>query len=140
AKEILAAIALICAILFFANIWRRTWLLPGIGFGLLVLSAVLIGGAYPAIVQQFQVRPSEAKKEAPYIGRNIDATRAAYGLKGAKVDPYPAETTVRPNQLRADANTTGSIRLLDPNIVSPTFVQEQQILRFYSFPESLRIG
>ena len=38
---------------------RRTWLLPGVGVGLLVLSAVLVGGIYPALVQQFQVRPSE---------------------------------------------------------------------------------
>ncbi|MGQ0465054.1 MAG: UPF0182 family membrane protein [Sporichthyaceae bacterium] len=139
AKEILAVIALICAVLFFANIWRRTWMLPGIGFGLLVLSAVLIGTAYPAIVQQFQVRPSEAKKEAPYIGRNIDATRAAYGLTGAKVEQYPAKTTVQANQLRADAASTANVRLLDPNIVSPAFLQEQQILGFYSFSDSLRI-
>jgi uncharacterized membrane protein (UPF0182 family) len=139
AKEILAAIALICAALFFANVWRRTWLLPGIGFGLLVLSALLIGVAYPAIVQQFQVKPSESKREAAYIGRNITATRAAYGLSTARVDPYDAKTTVQSGQLRADADTTASIRLLDPNIVSPTFEQEQQIRRFYSFPQTLRI-
>jgi len=35
AKEILAAIAVICAGAVLANVWRRTWLLPGIGFGLL---------------------------------------------------------------------------------------------------------
>ena len=28
AKNILMVIALICAVLFFANVWRRTWLLP----------------------------------------------------------------------------------------------------------------
>ena len=35
-------------------------MLPVIGLGLLVLSAILIGGIYPAIVQQFQVEPSRA--------------------------------------------------------------------------------
>jgi len=139
AKEILAAIALICSALFFANVWRRTWVLPGIGFGLLVLSALLIGTAYPAIVQQFQVRPSESSREAPFIKRNIEATRAAYGLVEAKVDPYDAKTSVQQGQLRADANTTASIRVLDPNVVSPTFEAQQQIRRFYSFPETLRI-
>ncbi len=139
AKEILCAIAVICALLFFANVWRRTWLLPGIGFGLLVLSALLIGTAYPAIVQQFQVKPSESTRESPYIQRNINATRAAYSLTNAKVDPYDAKTSVVPGQLRADANTTASIRVLDPNIVSPTFEAEQQIRRFYSFPSTLRI-
>ena len=44
AKNILLIISLICASLFFANILLRTWMLPVIGFGLLLLSAILIGG------------------------------------------------------------------------------------------------
>ena len=142
AKTILAAIALICALLFFANVVRRTWMLPGIGFGLLVLSAILIGGVYPAVVQQFKVRPSEASREAPFISRNIDATRSAYGLANADVREYNAKTTVETvdrGQLRESADTTASIRLLDPKIVSPTFQQKQQIRSFYSFPDTLRI-
>ncbi len=139
AKTILVGIALVCAVLFFANVWRRTWMLPGIGLGLLVLSAVLIGGVYPAIVQQFQVRPSEVTKEAPFIDRNIQATRTAYGLADAEVSEYDAKTTAEAGALRANANTAASIRLLDPNIVSPTFQQQQQIRGFYSFPDTLNI-
>ena len=71
-RTILAIISLICAGLFFANIARRTWLLPGVGVGLLLLSALLIGGIYPALVQRFQVAPSQSEKEQPYIKRNID--------------------------------------------------------------------
>src|SRR5690348_11174840 len=41
-KNILMAIAVICALLFFANVFRRTWLLPGVGLALFVLSAVLL--------------------------------------------------------------------------------------------------
>ena len=48
AKTILAIIALICAALFFAGVVRPGGMLPGVGFGLLVLSAILIGGVYPA--------------------------------------------------------------------------------------------
>ncbi|HLZ38018.1 MAG TPA: UPF0182 family protein, partial [Mycobacteriales bacterium] len=44
AKTILAAIAVLCGLLFFANVARRGWLLPGVALGLLVLCAVLIGG------------------------------------------------------------------------------------------------
>ena len=36
AKKILIGIALICAVLFFLNVWRRTWLLPLVGLALLV--------------------------------------------------------------------------------------------------------
>lgn len=139
AKSILCVIALICAVLFFANVFRRTWMLPGIGFGLLVLSAVLIGGLYPAIVQQFQVKPSEADKEAPYIARNIQATRQAYGIAGVTPRPYNATTTANSGQLTNDVATTTSIRLMDPNVVSPTFQQFQGFRGFYSFPQDLNL-
>ena len=86
AKTILMLIAVICAVLFFANVLRRTWVLPSVGLALLALSAVLLGMIWPGIVQQFQVDPTEADKEAPYIGANIDATRAAYQLDNIEVD------------------------------------------------------
>src|SRR6185369_1084527 len=80
AKLILLFISLACAGLFIVNIFQRGWTLPLLGAGILVLSAVVIGGIYPAIVQQFQVKPNEASKESPYITRNIAATRDAYGI------------------------------------------------------------
>ena len=66
-KNILMFIALICALLFFANVFRRTWLLPGAGLGLLVLSAILLGAVWPGIVWQFQVKPSEPDKEEQFL-------------------------------------------------------------------------
>ncbi|HEX6149552.1 UPF0182 family protein, partial [Nocardioides sp.] len=63
AKGILMGIALICALLFFLNVWRRTWLLPSVGLALLALSAVLLGMIWPGIVQQFRVNPTEPDKE-----------------------------------------------------------------------------
>ena len=44
AKTVLAVIAILCAVLFFAGAVRRSAMLPAVGFGLLVLSAILIGG------------------------------------------------------------------------------------------------
>ncbi|MCK5927181.1 MAG: UPF0182 family protein, partial [Nocardioides sp.] len=88
AKNILIGIAVICAILFFLNVWRRTWMLPSVGVALLALSAVLLGMIWPGIVQQFQVRPSELDRERDYIGRNIEATRAAYDLTDVEIEPY----------------------------------------------------
>lgn len=138
-KTILASIAVICALLFFLNVVRRTWMLPGVGFGLLVLSALLIGGVYPTLVQQFQVKPSEGDKEAPYIQRNIEATKKAYGLDKVKVTPYDAKTQVAAGQLRNDADTTASIRLLDPSVITPTIQQLQQIKSFYGFSGALDV-
>ncbi|MET9700154.1 UPF0182 family protein [Streptomyces sp. NPDC006529] len=141
AKTILFCIAAICAALFFATLWRRTWQLPVIGFGLMVLSAILIGGLYPAIVQKFQVQPNEQAKESPYVEKNIKATRDAYGIAGSDVKDYPGVPAAGTDKakLRQAADTTASIRLLDPNIVSPAFQQLQQVKGYYAFPSTLAV-
>ena len=139
AKAILAGIAVVCALLFFANIVRKSWLLPAAGTALMVVSSVLIAGIYPGAVQQFQVKPSESSKEAPYIQRNIDATRAAYGLSDVDIQDYNATLTTTSSKLATDASTINNIRLMDPNILSSTFRQLQQIKPYYGFTESLDI-
>ncbi|WP_245970735.1 UPF0182 family membrane protein [Streptomyces rishiriensis] len=140
AKTILFCIAVICALLFFATLWRRTWQLPVIGFGLMVLSAILIGGLYPAIVQKFQVQPNEQAKEAPYVEKNLKATREAYGIDGAQVTEYSGTSTTKDKTtLRDDVDSTASIRVLDPNIVSPTYQQLQQMRKYYAFPTNLDV-
>ena len=139
AKSILAAIAVICSLLFFANIVRKSWLLPTAGVALMVIASVLIAGVYPAAIQQFQVKPSESSKEAPFIQRNIDATRAAYGLSDVVVTDYQAIISTSAGQLANDAATIANIRLMDPNVLSATFRQLQQIKPYYAFADSLDI-
>ena len=139
AKAILAAIAVICSILFFANIIRRSWSLPVAGVGLLLVSSLVIQTAYPAIIQQFQVKPSESNKEAPYIQRNIEATRAAYDIADVEIKDYNATLNASAGQLTNDANTISNIRLMDPNVLSATFRQLQQIKPYYTFAETLDI-
>ncbi len=139
AKAILAAIAVVCALLFFANIVRRSWVLPAAGTALLVVSSVLIAGIYPGAIQTFQVKPSESSKEAPFIQRNIDATRSAYGLDNVTVSDYQATLTTSAGQLSKDAATIANIRLMDPNVLPATFRQLQQIKPYYTFPDSLDI-
>lgn len=139
-KTILFCIAVICALLFFATLWRRTWQLPVIGFGLMVLSAILIGGLYPAIVQKFTVQPNEQAKEAPYVQKNLKATREAYGIDDTKVTEYSGTSTTKDKtKLRSDVDSTASIRIVDPNVVSPTFQQLQQIRNYYAFPTNLDV-
>jgi uncharacterized membrane protein (UPF0182 family) len=139
AKAILTGIALVCALLFFANIVRRSWVLPAAGTALLVISSVLIAGLYPAAIQTFQVKPSESSKEAEFIQRNINATRAAYGLEDVTVKDYQATLTTTAGQLTNDAVTISNIRLMDPNVIAATFRQLQQIKPYYTFPDSLDV-
>ena len=139
AKTVLAVIAVLCAVLFFAGAARRSALLPAVGFGLLVLSAILIGGVYPAIIQQFVVKPNELAKETPFIQREIETTRQAYGITAAtvKVSPYSATATESGTALAGQVSGLAGTRLLDPDVVAPTFQQLQQIKSYYQFPGML---
>ncbi|TAL25096.1 MAG: UPF0182 family protein [Frankiales bacterium] len=139
AKNILIGIALICALLFFANIVVRNILLPAGALALLVVSAVVIGGIYPAYIQQFRVKPNEDQREQPYIQRNIDATRAAYGIDETEVEDYQASQDVDPEELRAQAARVDSARLLDPNRLAPTFEQLQRLTFYFGVNNQLDI-
>ena len=131
AKNILIGIAVICAILFFLNVWRRTWMLPSVGVALLALSAVLLGMIWPGLVQQFQVRPSELDRERDYIGRNIEATRAAYDLTDVEIEPYTPDASIGATLASLDGQTK-SIPLVDPQVVRAAFEQTQQVRAYYS--------
>ncbi|HYK32281.1 MAG TPA: UPF0182 family protein, partial [Streptosporangiaceae bacterium] len=139
AKTVLAVIAVICAVLFLTGAIRRSSLLPAIGFGLLVLSAVVIGGVYPLIIQQFVVKPNEAVKERPYIAREITSTRAAYGVDGTQVINYPAISTQKLSTLATEAAALPSLRLIDQDVISKAFQQLQQVKGYYQFAGVLGI-
>ncbi|MHB8187406.1 MAG: UPF0182 family protein [Dermatophilaceae bacterium] len=64
-KAILAVAGVMCAVLFVATIWTHSWRLPAVGVGLLAVCAVVVGGIFPAAIQNFKVQPSEKSLEAP---------------------------------------------------------------------------
>ncbi|HEY5247718.1 MAG TPA: UPF0182 family protein, partial [Dermatophilaceae bacterium] len=138
-KAILAVAGVMCAALFVATIWTHSWRLPAVGVGLLAVCAIVVGGIYPAMVQQFKVGPSEKSLEAPFIDRNIKATKTAYGLDKAQVTQYQASTTPSRGQLRNDTSTIPGIRVVDPSVVSPTFKQLQAVKAYYQFPDALDV-
>jgi uncharacterized membrane protein (UPF0182 family) len=140
ARGVLAAIAVVVAALFVvAAVVERWRMLPLYGVVLLVISAVVIGGIYPAIVQRFQVTPSQAVFEAPYIQKNIDATRAAYGLEAVTATSYAAKAEASSDALKKDASSIPGIRLLDPSIVSDTYKVVEQNKQYYTFPDPLDV-
>ncbi|MEV4120869.1 UPF0182 family protein [Micromonospora sp. NPDC049645] len=141
AKEILAYISIVVAIaiIVFSNAWMRNLVWPGISLALLGVSAVAIGGIYPWAVQTFEVKPSAKDKEAPYIQRSIDATRAAFGLGATETTPYAASNLTPPGNLATDTSVVSNVRLLDPQLVSETYTQLQQVRGFYDFGPKLDI-
>lgn len=133
AHSILAAISIAVAALFLVAAFRGTWRLPTIGVVVTVVAALVIGGAYPALIEQFRVRPNARSLNAPYIQHNIDATLDAYGLDELDYQTYDATTSAQPGQLREDSESTSQIRLLDPQVIRKTVQQLQQSRPYYSF-------
>src|SRR3984957_19682425 len=141
AKLILLAIALICAVAVFSAVVLRDLRIPSIGLVLLLLSSMVVGAAWPLIVEQISVKPNAAQKEREYISRSITATRQAYGLTEDVVTyrDYSGDGRTTAEQVASDRATTSNIRLLDPTIISPAFTQFQQAKNFYYFPDQLSI-
>lgn len=137
--QILALIAAVVAVLFLITAVIGKWRLSVMGTGLMVVSAIVLGGLYPWIVQTFQVVPNERTLESKYLERNILATRAAYGLDQVEVTDYQATTDATEGALRKDAETTASIRIIDPALVSSSFKQLEQYRQYYGFAQHLDV-
>ncbi|MHA2788301.1 UPF0182 family protein [Corynebacterium sp. S7] len=139
AKIILMIIAVVVAAAFFLAIVYNDLRVPALAVILMVVSALVIGQGWPALMEQFSVVPNRQAKESEYIERNIQATREAYGLTDDKVTYQENWGTdnVSNEDVAKDEATISNIRLLDPDILSPTFTQNQQLRNFYGFPDTL---
>jgi uncharacterized membrane protein (UPF0182 family) len=137
--QILALIAALVAALFIVTAIMGKWRLPIMATGLMVVSSIILGGLYPWIVQTFQVGPNERTLESVYIDRNIEATRKAYGLDAVENQDYQAKTDTTAGALRADAETTANIRIIDPTLVSASFRQLEQFQQYYNFENHLDV-
>lgn len=135
AMTILIFLSLASALILLANVRSRGWSLPAVAVGLWAFVALIIGVLYPTFLQTFKVSPAQATLEAPYIARNITATRQAFGLTNVQYHPFAAASSVPPSVLRADASTLNNIRLWDPdpNIALATVIRRQSIRSYYTF-------
>jgi uncharacterized protein len=138
-QTILAIAAVIVAILFFITAFIGRWRYPLIATGLLLVSAIVVGAAYPWIVNTVEVKPNQLSLEKTYYQRNIDATKDAYGIDGLEKTDFTAKTDAEAGQLRQDAQTTASIRIMDPAIISPTVKQLEQYRSYYQFQDPLDV-
>ncbi|HMC69782.1 MAG TPA: UPF0182 family protein, partial [Mycobacteriales bacterium] len=131
AINLLFWISLAAVILFIANIWWRGWVLPILAVGLWGFVAIVIGGIYPAFVQRVRVQPSESSKEAPYIRRNIEATRAALNLN-VTTKGFAADNVLNSAALADNTPTVKNVRLWGPGEAQATFQKLQEIRPFYA--------
>jgi hypothetical protein len=131
---VMVLIAVIAAGTVVYGAWRRAIYPPILGLGALLVGAVVLTAAYPAVVQKFQVEPNELSREASYIEWNMEFTRRAYGLDGLHRERVPYSQTARPQPAQLDA-LLGQLPLWDPEPLQRTFNEVQTLFPYYWFPD-----
>jgi uncharacterized membrane protein (UPF0182 family) len=158
AKILLLVVAIFVAVMFFSSIVLKDLRVPALAVALMVVANLAIGLGWPAIMEQFSVNPNRAEKEREYIARNIESTRQAYGIEtrtDTNREDYEDEDgevvyerdwggdssgdASDRRSIADDDATLSNIRLLDPEVLSPTFTQQQQLRNFYGFPDELSV-
>ncbi|RSX56993.1 UPF0182 family protein [Bifidobacterium samirii] len=117
----------------------KAWRTPVVAVAAFVVVSMTLTVAWPMLLQRFKVNPNAQEMESTYIERNIKATQEAYGLDDIQVEQYQATTKGESGALAGETETTAQIRLLDPQIVSPTFKQLQQSKQYYTFADTLAV-
>ncbi len=130
---IMLVVAVGIAVVLLVNIRLKSWLLPVISVGVLLLAALLAGTVYPAVVQSLAVKPSEQAKERTYLKRYIDATREAYKINRIDSQRYPAVPDLDLAAIRENQATVRNVRLWDPRPMLNAYEQLQSIRQYYRF-------
>jgi uncharacterized protein len=133
ALRVLVFIALLAAAICITQIYREGFRLLLVGLGALVVAHGVGLNVYPTLLQRFRVAPNEIVAERPYITRNIEFTRLAYGLDKVDSQEFPAEETLTAADLRRNQSTIDNIRLWDHRPLLTTYSQLQEIRPYYKF-------
>ena len=131
ALNLLILISFVAAVILLVNLWFRGWTLPLVAVGLWLVTSIVVGGVYPALVQRLSVQPDEVNKESPYVAYNIEFTREAFGLGDVEVAPFAASPDLSAADLAANEPTISNIRLWDPGVLKSTYQQLQNIVTYY---------
>ena len=135
ALNLLIAISLLATALFLVNLVRQRWTLDIIAVGSWAAVAVLVGIVYPAMIQRFRVEPAESQREAPYIARNIEATRRAMRLDDVRIRPFAYDEELSAEALVQNEETIRNVRLWDPRVLRQTYQRLQEVRSFYRFTD-----
>jgi uncharacterized membrane protein (UPF0182 family) len=126
ALMLLMLIALLTAGLFLATLRGMSWRLPLIASGLWLVVLVAGGLVYPAVVQSLVVNPNQQSREAPYITRNVMATRDAMGIRPDEVEQREVSfSSLTAEAVEADLDPLRHVRLLNPNEMLSRFLIDQ---------------
>jgi len=131
--RLLMVLSVLCGISLLAFSYGKSWRLPAVSLLTLFLVMVIGRGVYPSFVQKFKVVPNEIVLERPYLEKNIQYTRTAYGLKNIEDREFPAENTLTQADLEKNNLTIKNIRLWNHGPLLQTYSQMQEIRTYYKF-------
>ncbi|MGE5552420.1 MAG: UPF0182 family protein [Betaproteobacteria bacterium] len=131
--QVLTAVALACTVIVLLSTIVRSgrWLVAGVF--LLVSVSLLLGSAYPGMVQRFVVEPNELAKEGPYIRHNIRYTRLGWGLDKVEEHPFSVRNDLSYAELQEEQETLQNVRLWDWRPLQATYGQLQEMRPYYDF-------
>lgn len=133
--NILIVMAIIVALILFANIYLQTYTLPIGAIAVLFGFSFLFSSLLPSLYQRYWVKPNELTLEKPYIQHNIDLTREGYNLTKISTVPFSATGTLTAESLRDNKPTIDNIRLWDMVPILDTYKQLQEIRLYYDFTD-----
>ena len=131
AINLLIMVSLLVAALFLAGIRWGGWRFPLLSMALWAIIAVVASAVYPAIIQRFVVQPNVTTRERPYIGRNIEATKAAMGLDSVVTVPVTLGD-VSASDVKASTASLADTRLLDVTEMRDRFALDEGQFAFYA--------
>jgi uncharacterized membrane protein (UPF0182 family) len=129
-----AALVVVLAGLLLANAALRRGRVAVVAVSAWLVVSIM-GGVYASLVQRVTVQPAELSQESPYIKREIDFTRRAYGIGEVKVNLYGGNAQVTGQDVSADQATIENLRLWDDRQIQETYQQLQSIRTYYSFKQ-----
>jgi uncharacterized membrane protein (UPF0182 family) len=133
ALRVLTLLSLVAAALAVTQAYRPGFRYIILGIGALAVVHIVGLNIYPSLLQRFRVVPNEVDAERPFIERNINFTRLAYGLDKVESKDFPAEETLTSADLKRNDLTIKNIRLWEHRPLLATYAQLQEIRTYYKF-------
>lgn len=133
AYNILAIISLLAALIMVVSIFIKMRKLVFGSIGLLIISSIVLGVVYPAVIEKFQVEPNQFAKEKKYLEYNIKFTKYAYNLHEIAEKDFAATKKIPPNIIEESSSTINNIRLWDWRPLKQTYNQLQGLRPYYNF-------
>ncbi|MCB9746221.1 MAG: UPF0182 family protein [Alphaproteobacteria bacterium] len=135
AAGVMAVLSLGIAVALFAAARQEGWTTPVTAVGVYIVAQALLAGAWPALMQEYFVKPSELTVEREFLERNIEATRAAYALDRIDVKPFEAAADLTMDAVDANPLTLNNVRVWDDRPLLETYRQIQEIRTYYEFQD-----